>query len=229
MTQTVTSSGQAVARVLSEAEIQERLYGGYLGRRRTPAPPRVAEPVTRSSVRAPERSAEPAPAWTGQEILSGELNRLRSELILLRQEKERLQSQMRRMSPVPAPAAQREDGGRGGWTGGLLAFLLLVGALGTLAGIRVLQASPAAGEATPYTIQVAVYDVRPMADRAQQLLQELGYAAFLVSMPRADGRDRYRIYVGSYVTREEARQEYGRLTHDPRFRDLKDAFIRLRS
>ena len=214
MSETRTSLVQPAARALSETEIQERLYGGYLGRRRAPV--------------QPSRPTPSAPAWTGQEILSGELNRLRSELVRLRQEKERLQSQMQRMSQAPPPPAPREEG-RGGWAGGLVAFLLLVGTLGTWAGIRVLQASPAIGEATPYTLQVAVYDVRTMADRAQQMLEELGYPAFLISMPRKDGRERYRVYVGSYVTREEAQQEYGRLTADPRFQDFKDAFIRLRS
>ena len=102
------------------------------------------------------------------------------------------------------------------------------GCVATVEGPRALQASPSAGDLTPYTVQVAVYDGRGMAAQAQRLLQELGYDAFIVQMSRAGGSSRYRIYVGRFVTKEEAASESQRLAADTRFRDFKDAFVLVR-
>ena len=201
-----------VVRTLSESEIQDRLYGTYAGQKR-----KTASPSGDS-------------AWTGSEILSGELQRLRSELISLRQEKERLcvrleQVQIRPPAPVPAPKFQA---GMVRWFGRVFVLALMVGALGYLAGTRVLQASPAVGDFTPYTVQVAVYNGRETASRAQRFLNELGYDAFLMEMPRTGGAVRYRVYVGRFVTKEEAAQESQRLASDARFQDFKDAFVLIR-
>ena len=192
-----------MVRVLSESEIHDRLYGSYFGRKRVPA-----------------RSSSPSPdsSWTGSEILTGELQRLRSELISLRQEKERLAVRLER---TPAP------GTGGGWFGKLFGFLLLLGVFGYLSG-TVLQAAPSAGDFTPYTVQVAVYNGPVQAGQARGLLKELGYDAFTAEMPRMDGKPRYRVYVGSFVTKEEAARESKRLEMDPRFRDFKDAFVLIR-
>ena len=227
MTTTREDSGLTEARVLSEAEIQERLYGSYLGSRRSPgkfieqAPP-PGPPSTTSG-----RLADPGPTWTGSEILTGELKRLRSELILLRQEKERLVAQLdqigRSQEVVYSTPVKNS-----GYLSRLMAVFLLLGMAGYLIGMRVLQASPAMGDSTPYTVQVAVYDVKGLAERACNTLQELGYQAFLAELPRSNGRLRYRVYVGSFVTKEEANQESLRLAGDPRFRDFKDAFVLIR-
>jgi len=212
--------------VLTETEIQERLYGSYLGiqrsaRKREAHPPMPTTLVTRGPAATPE------PTWTGAEILAGELKRLRSELIVLRREKDHLQSRLEQISPSEAPRTQTvTDSSR--WVSCLSAVVLLLGMAGYLFGVRALQASPAIGDATPYTLQVAVYDVKGMAERARKSLVQLGYDAFLVATPRSDGRPRYRVYVGSFVTKEEVHQEYLRLTGDPRFRDFKDAFVRIR-
>lgn len=196
-------------RVLSESEIHDRLYGSYLGKKKAPT----------------QSSPSPDSAWTGSEILTGELQRLRSELISLRQEKERLVVRLERSS-LPLPAAKTEPG-IGGWIGKMFGFFLLLGIFGYLSG-SALQASPSAGDFTPYTVQVAVYNGPVLADQARGLLKELGYDAFMAEMPRMDGKLRYRVYVGSFVTKEEAASESKRLEADTRFRDFKDAFVLIR-
>lgn len=191
-------------KVLREHEIQERLYGQYLGRR---APAREL----------PKRSASSEAQWTGAEILEGELHRLRSELIALRQEKEKLLKEFSSPRLIARPAFPWR------WRG-VLALAVLMG--GFSLGAKLLGASPALLEPTPYTVQVALYEVRSMAERALQLLQELDYPAFLVeSSSRGAARRQFRIYVGRFVTKTEAQQERERLISDPRF---ADAFVRIR-
>jgi hypothetical protein len=198
-----------IVRVLSESEIHERLYGSYFGRKKAPT----------------QSSPSPDSSWTGSEILTGELQRLRSELISLRREKERLVIRLERAS-LPVPAAKAEPG-IGGWIGKMFGFFLLLGIFGYLSGTA-LQASPSAGDFTPYTVQVAVYNGPVLAGQARGLLKELGYDAFVAEMPRLDGKLRYRVYVGSFVTKEEAARESKRLEADPRFQDFKDAFVLIR-
>ena len=198
-------------RTLSENEIQDRLYGGY-GRRRD------------LEIRSGAASAS---TWTGSEILTGEVKRLRAELISLRLEKERLVAQMKQTVPVSEPQSSGAAATTG-WLSRMLGILIVVGALAYLFNGPLLQASPMLPDTTPYTVQVAVYDVKGMANRAQATLQELGYDAFLVASARKDGSARYLIYVGSFVTKEEARLESERLSKDPRFADFKDAFVRNR-
>ena len=213
------------ARILSESEIQDRLYGPYFGRGKASVPP----PVQSQTHSSPSADS----VWTGSEILTGELRRLRSELISLRQEKERLAvrlEQANRTAPErigPGLAPAKAGPGIGGWIGKMFVFFLLLGAFGYLSGAA-LQASPSPGDFTPYTVQVAVYNGRTMANQAQKLLQELGYQAFVVELPRGKGIFRYRVYVGSFVTKEEAARESKRLEADTRFRDFKDAFVLIR-
>ncbi len=196
----------AGVQALSESEIQEKLYGTYLGRKKN-------------------FSGE----WTGSEILTGELNRLRSELVSLRKEKEQLASQLEGLSRrAPERPGSSADSGAFPWVGRWVTVLLLLGLVGYF-GVKRLQASPVpAGEPTPYTLQVAVYDIHPMAEETVEFLKQLQYDAFLVKMPRQDGRMRYRVYVGSFVTKREADLEKMRLAGDPRFRNFKDAFVRFR-
>ncbi len=196
-------------RALTETEIQERLYGSYGATRQHPQP------------------TDAGSTWTGAEILTGELKRLRSELISLRQEKDRLAAQIQQIHRSQ-PADEQPSEKDSGWVARIFAVLILLGMGGYVMGMRALQASPAVGDSTPYTVQVAVYDVKGMAERARSTLQELGYEAFLVELPRSNGRLRYRVYVGSFVTKEEANQESLRLAGDPRFQDFKDSFVRVR-
>ena len=210
----------SAARPLSESEIQDRLYGSYLGRKKAALPPPAQPPAPAQTHSAPSAHS----AWTGSEILTGELHRLRSELVSLRQEKERLAVRLERVSQ-PAPA--KTGSGIGSWIGKMFGFLLLMGTLGYLSSAA-LQASPSFGDFTPYTVQVAVYNGRAMADQSRNLLRELGYQAFVVETPRGNGAFRYRVYVGSFVTKEEAARESKRLEADTRFRDFKDAFVLIR-
>lgn len=245
-------SGFEGLKMLTEAEIQERLYGQYLGRRKKPqtliySPPSVTTKVTKES-----------PEWTGAEILSGELSTLRKDLMTLRKERDRLAEELRRRqqqlvvwpdpgavdlprrsAPLPpgadvpvvigtVPHSQdSSDASAWGRLGGLALLVMMLGAIGIPVGNRFLQASPVVGEVSPFTVQVAVYDSQLKAGEALARLKELGYSAFLVSSPRRDGRVRYRIYVGQYVTQEEARQEQLRLAGDPRLSHYGDAFVRI--
>lgn len=196
--------------ILTEAEIQRKLYGTYRGsgEKRLPSGPASAE-------------------WTGSEILSGELQRLRSELVSLRREREQLAAHMDQLTHPLSP--QRRSFEWPAWWKKASVAILLLGAVGYLSGVRWIQASPVStGELSPYTVQVAVYDVRGLAERTLLALRRLQYDAFLVEQPRRDGRTRYRLYVGSFITREEANLEQARLAGDPRFADFKDAFVRFR-
>ncbi len=191
------------SRVLTEFEIQQRLYGKYLGRSRRPSE---------------ESKAASDPEWSGVEILKGELQSLRSQLIRLREEREILEKQLKEFN-APRP---RRPGGRKR----ILALLVLLVLIGYPVGQRFLQASPSSVEASAYTLQVAVYHKPQPAESAQEYLRGLGYPAFQVEMPRRLGRKQYRVYVGRFVTRPEAELERERLASDPRFSEFKDAFVR---
>ncbi len=223
-------AGAPDVRTLSEREIQHRLYGGYLGRRSGHAASRAVPTHTSGSRPG---AAEP-PQWTGSEILTGELERLRSELITLRQEKEKLATTLQQMGAPAREFVRVEEVHRApvrtgaGWLGKLAAVAVLLGAGGYGISGRILQASPAAGDPTPFTVQAAVYDTLVPAQLAVQFLGEMSYGAFLVPVTRKDGRVRYRICVGSYVTKDEADLERLRLLGDPRFGYFKDAFVRVR-
>ncbi|MBI3322795.1 MAG: hypothetical protein HYZ94_03845 [Candidatus Omnitrophica bacterium] len=229
------SSGAPEVKILSEREIQDKLYGGY---RRRSIPPPVSDPPTRTTGTGP--SAEES-RWTGSEILTQELERLRTELISLRAEKDKLALTLHQLSrsaqsvpPAPqqhpqefvyrAPARPASI-----WLAKFVAVGIALGAAGYY-GIsgQILQASPAGGDPAPFTVQAAVYDTRVPAQLAEQFLENLTYGAFLVEIPRKDGRPRYRVCVGSYVTKGEAEMERLRLVGDPRFKYFKDAFVRLR-
>jgi cell division protein FtsN len=107
---------------------------------------------------------------------------------------------------------------------------LLIVAAAYLFGVQKLQASPSmiGTDPTPYTVQVAVYDIKNRADQTLVFLGNLGYEPFLVDAPRKDGRSRYRVYMGTFVTKEEADLARARLEGDSRFKDFKDAFVRLK-
>ena len=201
-------------RRLSESEIQDRLYGEYhTGRRRRPVyeiPP-VLPPA-------------PEPSWTGQEILTHELQRLSEELSLLRQEKESLTTEFaRRAAPVtggrsPLWAAPRSWVMVGAW-------LVASAALAALCHTVVLEAQPplfGGPTGTLYTVQAGVYDVKILADRLVETLGQEGYPAFLVEGTTRRGTPRYRVYVGRYADKVEAQVQLDLLKRNPR---LQDSFI----
>ena len=193
---------ETIIHTLSESEIQKRLYG--------------AAPRSDSS-------------WTGSEILMGEVQRLRLELVAIRKEKERLAEKLEHVHRLPAPTGASEDIRRGtGIFGRLVGLALLLGIMAYLLRGHLLQASPSGAEVTPFTVQVAVYDIQRMAKQAGGFLDNLGYQAFVVETARRNGLPRYRVCVGSFVTKEEADLELQRLAADPRFQDFKDAFVRVR-
>ena len=215
------SSKSPEVRVLSETEIQTRLYGRYQGWRR-------AGVSSSSPVSAPAMApAEPSPSF------SVEVIRLQLELTALRQEREILQAKLQEVSTCsasssPVVTSSQGQGSSPRWVR-VFGILLLLGIAGYLGGVRMLQASPSlVGDAAPYTVQVAVYDAQGPAQRSVQNLRRLQYDAFLVDWPRMDGRPSYRVYVGSFVTKEEADLEETRLAQDARIRDFKDAFVRFR-
>lgn len=206
-------------KVLSEEEIRNRLYGEYLKSSRAEKPSCAPSPSVSSS----------EPIWTGAQILSAELKQLRSELISLRQEQEALSRRLKPDGQSSRAVSQAVEEG-GSWfetVVGLIVFSL--GFMGPLS-FKLLQASPqvVAGEATPYTVQVAVYDVKAMAHQALSRLTQMGYPAFLTELPKRNGKLRYRLYTGRFVTREEAEKQRQQLRLDPKFAAFQDAFVRLR-
>ena len=242
---TKSPQGAPEVKILSESEIQDKLYGGYLGRRKKAAAAKAEENAGVTRTVGTRQAAAPEAGWTGSEILSGELERLRNELVSLRQEKDRLAvtldqlNRSARVAPpsVVSPARESVEAivhkasprlSAGGWFGRLAIFAVVVGVSGYFAGGQILQASPAAGDPTPFTVQTAVYDTAVPAKLAVQFLDEMSYKAYLVPVLRKDGNTRYRICVGNYVTRDEADLERLRLVGDPRFKYFKDAFVRVR-
>ena len=70
-------------------------------------------------------------------------------------------------------------------------------------------ALPPAAEAGPrFTVQVAAYNVKPLAEALRTTLAAAGHDARVVE---ADGGVRYRVQVGAYPTREAAREAAARL------------------
>jgi hypothetical protein len=216
-------------KTLTESEIQQKLYGAYRSH-------------SRKTFQVPTSSPEeayPKDPW------KAEVERLRAEMDALRKERDELMGRIRQMASVkpslpslpltvsipknrwgPGQAQFSRMRRLGMWVG----VLLLAGSLLGYLTAQKLQAVPVlpGSDSTPYTIQVAVYDVRSKAQEAVEFLRNLRYEAFLVEVPRRDGRIRYRIYVGEFVTKEEAQMEWLRLSNDPRFREFKDAFVRFR-
>ncbi len=221
MSPTTKGSSSESVKVLTESEIQQRLYGKYLGRRdEKSAPPKPISPTPVTMAKAV--SWEEEPEWTGAEILAGELERLRGELISLRRERESLEQQLTQRVQVSPPVHRKSGAWR--FVGKVLGVIVLLAAIAYPVGMRILTASPPGIEdPSPYTVQVAVYDVKPMAEKSLAYLQELGYQAFLMDIPRQNGNPRYRVYVGRFVTKEEATLERARLAADPRF---TDSFVR---
>ena len=216
-------------KILSEQEIQDRLYGDYLGRSRSSQTGGCAAPIRTTGMRSDPAESQ----WSGSEILTHELERLRTELITLRQEKENLATALDRLNRSAQPIHVPEDRSTphrsaADWLGKLAAVAVLLGLSGYGITGRLLQASPAAGDPTPFTVQAAVYDARVPAQLVVQFLENLSYRAFMVEVPRKDGRIRYRVCVGSYVTKDEANLERQRLVGDTRFDSFKDAFVRVR-
>lgn len=209
---------------LTEAEIQDRLYGHYFGRRKKKVQTRFV-PSQKPGGRQPSLRREPDPGWPKEEVLKNELNQLRTELIVLRKEKEVLLSDLKNRRVVVEPSWEVPPPQKtaSASLGKLTCIAVVLSLVGYAVGVGFIQAYPAGNELSPYTIQVAVYDVKPLAEQAVTYLKGLGYPAFLKESPRASGKARYRIYVGHYVTREEAEQEQERLVETATF---SDAFVR---
>ena len=208
---------QESVKVLTEAKIQERLYGQY----------RKA-PRKETASNAPE-----ATVWTGAEILAQELKGLRQELIALRREREVLVEELakrKHRQDLQTQVSFKRFSESRGWLP-LVASIAVVISLGVVKyplGIRLLQASPiVSAEPTPYTVQVVVYRTRPQAQVAIQRLKEWGYPAFMTESSWKNGKPQYRVYLGQFVTREEANQERLRLKNDPRFLTYSDAFVQI--
>lgn len=68
--------------------------------------------------------------------------------------------------------------------------------------------APAAEAGTRFTVQVAAYNVKPMAEALRTTLAAAGHEARVVE---ADGGVRYRVQVGAFPTKEAARQAAARL------------------
>jgi len=67
---------------------------------------------------------------------------------------------------------------------------------------------PAAEAGMRFTVQVAAYNVKPLAEALRTTLAAAGHEARVVE---ADGGVRYRVQVGAYPTKEAAREAAARL------------------
>ncbi len=212
-------------RRLSESEIQDRLYGEYhSGRRRRPAddlPPRPALlPPTPASV--PEEQT-----WTGQEILTHELQRLSQELTTLRQERELLATELTRRRPASAVTTTRSRLWVVPRSWVMVGALLVASAgLAALCHTVVLEAQPpllgAGAPGTVYSVQAGVYDVKILAERMRDTLSQEGYPVFLMEGTTRRGTPRYRVYVGRYASKVEAQVQLDLLKRNVR---VQDSFI----
>ncbi|MBI4227866.1 MAG: SPOR domain-containing protein [Candidatus Omnitrophica bacterium] len=165
------------------------------------------------------------PAWTGEEILSQELQRLTTELVALRRQKEQLAGELmrREAAPVLAPYARLAAVPRSWVTVGSL--LVASAALAALCHTVVLEAQPPVLNGSPgmiFSVQVGVYDVKPAAQRFLDALSQEGYPAFLVEGRTRRGAPRYRVYVGRYTSKVEAQVHLDLMKRNPR---LQDSFI----
>ena len=130
-----------------------------------------------------------------------------------------------RVMAAPASRSSTSSVGPGLW---MVAGLLIVGS--AMAAVvfhaMVLEAQPLLlGAPMPgslYSLQVGVYDGRPMAQQFTDQLSQAGYPAFLVERPARSGRSRYRVYVGRYTSRVEAQVQLDLLQHHSL---LRDSFI----
>jgi hypothetical protein len=68
--------------------------------------------------------------------------------------------------------------------------------------------APAAEAGTRFTVQVAAYNVKPLAEALRTTLAAAGHEARVVE---ADGGVRYRVQVGDYPTKDVAREAAARL------------------
>ena len=68
--------------------------------------------------------------------------------------------------------------------------------------------APAAEAGTPFTVQVAAYNAKPLAEALRTTLAAAGHEARVVE---TDGGVRYRVQVGAYPTKEAARDAAARL------------------
>ncbi len=195
-------------KILTESEIQEKLYGKYFRKQNT---------------------EYTSTGDAGVDILSDQLKRLQEELVQLRQEKRELKP-----SPQTSPPAKRSHLASdpvvsspsriGRWVGFTITAGIIFAGMAYPLGFRFLQASPVAPESSPYTVQIAVYNGQESAYRAVGSLQKIGYNAFFVASSYANGRPKYSVYIGQFVTKQEAELERKRLVSDSRF---SDAFVRV--
>jgi len=100
----------------------------------------------------------------------------------------------------------------------MIAGLLLAAAAAAVLHSVVLEAQPSLLASPPgslYSVQVGVYDVKPLAQRFVDLLSRAGHPAFLTEVPTRRGRPRYRVYVGRYPSKAEAEAQLHRLQQHP--------------
>src|SRR3989338_2081947 len=214
---------------LTESQIQDRLYGEYHTGRRRSTQPRAPSPNAHTQavlppVEAPKNVVAPPtePVWTGQEILTRELERLGTELSTLRRERESLATELTRRRASPA-TPRRWVVPRSWVTVGML--LVASAALAALCHTVVLEAQPPVLHGAPgtlYSVQVGVYDIKPSAERFLETLSREGYTAFLMEGTTRRGIHRYRVYVGRFASKVEAQVELDLLKLNPR---LQDSFI----
>lgn len=145
-----------------------------------------------------------------------------AELSTLRRERESLATELTRQRASPAKPP-RWSAPKSWVTVGML--LVASAALAALCRTVVLEAQPPLLGGTPgalYSVQVGVYDVKPLAEQFLEALSREGYPAFLVEGATRRGTPRYRVYVGRFASKMEAHVELELLKLNPR---MQDSFI----
>ncbi len=164
---------------LSEKEIQQRLYGGYL----KPEPKRAEKPPAVERKENPSQKA--VNNGSGLKIVWGFAFGIAAVLLIgfliVRQEKPP------RKPSVPVP-----------------------------------KTTPAAAS-RPYTIQVMVYENKEGARKAVDDLKRRGFPAFIKENKTVSGKLQLRIYVGEFMTQEEAKSTLTMLKNNPSY---YESFIR---
>lgn len=80
----------------------------------------------------------------------------------------------------------------------------------------------------PYTIQICVYEKKDDAQNLVSGLKKKGYPAWLISRTSPKGRLYYNIYIGQFARLEDATKFLKELKTKEEFKEFEDSFIRKR-
>lgn len=233
-------------KVLTEKEIQEKLYGDYV---RPPEDSRIAAQRKAREQLAKEKDAE----YLKRKGVEEELEKLRAELEQTQREISRISKEKRSLERSLSKVMSEKEAelhARPKVTIAssrtifnvavkiiitLLMLLVIVVASVKLISLRAnrgqIKQEPAIiGErelALPYTIQVCVYEKKDEAESLVSDLEKKGYPAWLVSRTSPKGKIYHNIYIGRFATKKEASNFLDSVKDKEIFKEFKDSFVKL--